>query len=306
MLRGVAYGAAVTAVLAVAFGAGPFVYANESLLFSMMAYVTLAQGLNLVYGFTGYLPFGYVGFFGSGAYGTALAITVLHWPALAAVAGGGLLATLIGIVLVPLLRLSGAYFSIANLAASQVLYYVVANPNLTSVTQGPYGVNLSAVFDPTLSYATLLVILLLATAAAVYLRVSQLGLALRAIHQDPVSAGVAGVNVVRGRLIAWLLSALVAGLVGGAYAWHVSVFYPHSVFTLQISIFAIVFVLFGGAGTVVGPIVGAILLYGLYAGIGISTPQYFQLLYGALIVALVLFLPDGLMSLLRSRALNVL
>ncbi len=299
-------GGAVLVLLALGFGLSPLFYGNQSLLFSMMAYVALAQGLNVAYGFTGYLPFGYVGFFGAGAYGTALAITFLHWPPVLAVVGGGVLAMVFGVVLAPLLRLSGAYFSIANLAASQVLYYVVANPNLTGVTQGPYGIKLTSVFAPNLSYAVLWVILLLATGAAVYLRTSRMGLALRAINQDPVSAEVAGVDLVRGRMVAWLLSALIAGLVGGAYGWHVSVFYPQSVFTLRISIFAIVFVLFGGAGTVIGPVVGAVLLYGLYDAIGISTPEYFQLLYGALIMGLVLFLPEGLASLARRRAWDVL
>lgn len=304
--RGWLQGAIVLAALALGFGLSPFFYGNESLLFSMMTYVALAQGLNIAYGFTGYLPFGYVGFFGSGAYGTALAVMFLHAPPVLAVIAGGVLAMLFGVILAPLLRLSGAYFSIANLAASQALYYIVANPNLTHITQGPYGIKLTNIFAPTASYATLWVIVLLATAVAIYLRISRLGLALRAINQDAQSAEVAGVNIVRGRLIAWLLSALVAGLAGGAYGWHISVFYPHSVFTLSISIFAIVFVLFGGAGTVIGPIIGAVLLYGLYDLIGISAPEYFQLLYGLLIIALVLFLPNGVASLIRRKVSYVL
>lgn len=304
--RGLIEGIAVLVVLGAGFIIAPFVYGNESLLFMMMAYVALAEGLNIAYGFTGYLPFGYVGFFGIGAYGAALTVLFWHWPPIAAVVAGGVLAMLIGLVLAPLLRLSGAYFSIANLAAAEVLYYIVANPNLTPITRGPYGVKLTAIFAPTLSYATLLVIMLLAVAAVVYLRLSKLGLALLAIKQDPVSAGTAGVNVVKGRLIAWLLSALIAGLVGGTFGWHISVFYPETVFALQITVFAIVFVLFGGAGTVIGPIFGSILLYGLYNFIGISTPQYFQLIYGALIVALVLFLPRGLVSLLQRGGRHVL
>lgn len=303
--RELIYGAIVLVVLALGFGGGPSVYGNQSLLFMMMAYVALAQGLNVAYGFTGYLPFGYVGFFGIGAYGAALPVLFWHWPPLAAVIAGGIVAMAIGLVLAPLLRLSGAYFSIANLAAAEVLYYVVANPNLTNFTKGPYGVKLTSIFDPTFSYATLLVVMLLATGAVIYLRVSRLGLALRAINQDPVSANTAGVDVVKGRLIAWLLSALIAGLVGGVYGWHISVFYPETVFSLQISVFAIVFVLFGGAGTVIGPIAGAVVLYGLYNFIGISTPQYFQLIYGALIVALVLFLPRGIASLLQRGGRSV-
>lgn len=293
-------------VVAAAFLIAPHVYNNQSILFTMMVFMALAQGLNLLYGFTGYLPFGYVGFFGTGAYVTAGLVTFTGLPVLLCVIGGGLGAVLVGLILGPLLRLSGAYFSIANLAASQVIYFVVSNQALQPVTGGPYGVKIERVYAPQASYITMLVILLLATIVAIYFRRSRFGLGLRAMKEDPISAGLAGVNVVRERLIVWLSSAAVAGLVGGAYAWNLSVFYPDAVFTLQISVFAIVFALFGGAGTVIGPLLGGALLYAFYAVIGVSAPQYFELLYGLLIVLLVLFLPNGLLSLLTRRQINVL
>ncbi len=303
---GTRYAVAVLATLAVAFVALPQVYGNQSVLFTMMTYMALAQGLNLVYGFTGYLPFGYVGFFGTGAYACSILVTFTGLPVLLCVIGGGLAALLIGLILGPLLRLSGAYFSIANLAASQIIYYVVSNEALKPLTGGPYGIKIDQVFAPTASYAAMLVVLLLTTALAAYFRLSRFGLGLRAMHQNPISAAVAGVNIVRARLVVWLVSATVAGLIGGVYAWNLSVFYPDAVFTLEISVFAIVFALFGGVGTVIGPLLGAGLLYTFYAAIGVSTPQYFQLLYGSLIVFLVLFLPNGLVSLLVRRKLHVL
>jgi branched-chain amino acid transport system permease protein len=110
---------------------------------------------------------------------------------------------------------------------------------------------------------------------------------------------------VRMRTQAWLLSALIAGLSGGVFAWYVSVFYPETVFSASFSIFAIVFALFGGVATVTGPILGVIILYGTYNAIGITAPQYFQLIYGVLIMALVLFMPDGLVSLLKRRGIYV-
>ena len=139
----------------------------------------------------------------------------------------------------------------------------------------------------------------------VYLRNSRFGLSLQAIREDAISAGMAGINVVRGRVIAWLLSALIAGLIGGVFAWYVSVFYPETVFSPDFSIFAIVFALFGGIATITGPILGVVILYGIYNTIGISTPQYFQLIYGLLIVCLVLFLPNGLVSLFRRWGIDV-
>lgn len=277
---------AVLVVLAGLFFALPSIYNNQALLFNMMVYLALAQGLNLLYGFTGYLPFGYVGFYGTGAYAASLLILFLHWTPILAVATGGIATVLVGLLLSPLLRLSGAYFSIAN-------------PDLTSITRGPYGIDLSSVYNPQASYYTMLAILLLATGLGLFLRRSRFGLSLEAIREDPISAGLAGVNVTRGRIIAWLMSALVAGLSGGAFAWYISVFYPQTVFDLSVSVFAIVFVLSGGAATVLGPLIGTAVLYGLYNVIGISTPQYFQLTYGLLIVLLVLFLPAGLVSLFR-------
>lgn len=296
----------VLAVLAVIFAVAPQLYGNQSVLFTMMTFMALAQGLNLLYGFTGYLPFGYVGFFGTGAYATSLLVNFTGLPVLVCVLGGGLAAVVVGLILGPLLRLSGAYFSIANLAASQIIYFVVANEALKPITGGPYGVKIEQVYAPAFSYATMLVLLLLTTGLAAYFRRSRFGLGLRAMHQDPISAGLAGVNVVRERLIVWLVSAAVAGLVGGVYAWNLSVFYPDAVFTLQISVFAIVFALFGGVGTVIGPLLGAALLYAFYSAIGVSAPQYFELIYGALIVGLVLFLPNGLVSLLNRRQVDVL
>src|SRR5262249_56176689 len=106
-----------------------------------------------------------------------------------------------------------------------------------------------------------------------------------------ISAAMGGINVVRERIIAWLLSALIAGLAGGVFAWYVSVFYPETVFSGEFTIFAIVFALFGGTATVLGPIFGVLILYGIYNAVGISTPQSFHLIYALLIIRPVLFFP---------------
>src|SRR5579859_5275456 len=93
----------------------PLVYSNQLLLFNFIVFMTLAQGVNVIYGFTGYLPFGYVGFFGTGAYGFSLMVMHLQAPPLLALLVAGLAAVMLGLLLTPLFRLSGAYFSIANL-----------------------------------------------------------------------------------------------------------------------------------------------------------------------------------------------
>ena len=295
----------ILAPLIAVFALLPGVYQNHLLLFNFVIFLTLAQGVNIIYGFTGYLPFGYVGFFGAGAYGFAVMVMHFQSPAVIAVLVAGLIGVVLGLLLTPLLRLSGAYFAIANLAASLAVLHLVANPALESITKGPYGVSLTGTFDPNSAYYAALVVLTLTLGGVVYLKNSGFGLALQAVREDSVSAAMAGVNVIKMRVIAWLASALVAGLAGGIYAWYVSVFYPDNVFSGEFSIFAIVFALFGGVATITGPIVGVIILYGVYNLIGFTTPQYFQLIYGLLIMGLVLFLPAGLVSLATRRGWRV-
>jgi branched-chain amino acid transport system permease protein len=295
----------IVAPLVVILAVLPSVYQNHLLLFNFVIFLVLAQGVNIIYGFTGYLPFGYVGFFGAGAYGFAILVMHYQAPAVIAVLAGGAVGVALGLLLTPLLRLSGAYFAIANLAASLAVLHFVANPALENITKGPYGVSLNGTFNPNMAYAAALVVLSLTLGAVVFLKNSRFGLALQAVREDAVSASMAGVNVVRMRVIAWLASALVAGLAGGVYAWYVSVFYPDNVFSGDFSIFAIVFALFGGVATICGPIVGVIILYGIYNLIGFTTPQYFQLIYGLLIMGLVLFLPAGLVSLATRRGWHV-
>ncbi len=283
----------IVAPLIIVLAILPGVYQNHLLLFNFAIFLVLAQGVNIIYGFTGYLPFGYVGFFGAGAYGFAIMVMHYQMPAVPAVLVAGVVGVVLGLLLTPLLRLSGAYFAIANLAASLAVLHLIANPALEDITRGPYGVALNGTFNPTLAYNAALVVLALTLCGVVFLKNSRFGLALQAVREDAVSASMAGVNVVWMRVIAWLASALVAGLAGGIYAWYVSVFYPDNVFSGDFSIFAIVFALFGGVATICGPIVGVVILYGIYNLIGFTTPQYFQLIYGLLIMGLGAVSPRG-------------
>jgi branched-chain amino acid transport system permease protein len=291
--------ALVVAPLILVFALLPFAYDNGLLLLNFVVFLVLAQGLNLTYGFSGYLPFGYVGFFGAGAYGFSMLVTLAGLPPLLAVLGGGLAALLVGLVLTPLLRLQGAYFGLASLAASEALLHLVANPNLEGLTGGPYGVRIEAAYAPRLTYGLALGILALTMALVAWLRHSRFGLQLQAARDNPVSAAMAGIDIVRGRLVVWLASALAAGGIGAVFAWRASTFFPEAVFDINFSIFAIVFTLFGGAGTLLGPALGVLLLYGLYNVIGVSAPQYFQLAFGLLIMVLVLFFPQGLAAMPR-------
>ena len=207
----------IVAPVVVAFALLPGVYNNQLLLFNFVLFLTLAQGVNVIYGFTGYLPFGYVGFFGAGTYGFSLLVMHLQAPPLLALLAAGVAALLLGLLLTPLLRLSGAYFSIANLAASLAVLHFISNPNLESVTRGPYGVSLSGIFNPKLAYGLAVAVMAGAMLVVVWLRNSRFGLALQAVREDSVSAAQAGVDVSRARAVAWLLSAVIAGFAGGVF-----------------------------------------------------------------------------------------
>ena len=126
----------IVAPLIVILAVLPGVYQNHLLLFNFVIFLVLAQGVNIIYGFTGYLPFGYVGFFGAGAYGFAIMVMHFQTPAVLAVLVGGVVGVALGLLLTPLLRLSGAYFAIANLAASLAVLHFVANPALEGHYQG--------------------------------------------------------------------------------------------------------------------------------------------------------------------------
>ncbi|HEY5986027.1 MAG TPA: hypothetical protein VIV12_06515, partial [Streptosporangiaceae bacterium] len=126
--------AAHVLVIPVLLYIAPHVYNNQLMLLNLIVYLVLAQGVNVIYGFTGYLPFGYVGFFGAGAYGTALAVMYAHTGGLLSVLLGGVATAAVGLLLLPLLRLSGAYFALASLAASQALFLLIANPSLAWLT----------------------------------------------------------------------------------------------------------------------------------------------------------------------------
>src|SRR5260221_14316291 len=134
------------AIFAVLLG----VYQNHLLLFNFVIFLILAQGVNIIYGFTGYLPFGYVGFFGAGAYGFAILVMHYQAPAVVAVLAAGLVGVALGLLLTPLLRLSGAYFAIANLAASLAVLHFVAHPAPENITRGPDGASLPRTLHPTL------------------------------------------------------------------------------------------------------------------------------------------------------------
>ncbi len=278
--------------------AGPRFYPNPAFFESLIIFMILSLSFNLIYGFTGYLPFGYALFFAIGAYGFGIGV-IRNFGVIPSFFLGGIFSLAIALIFVPMLRLRGAYFAIASLAAFEGVYYIISNQSLTPFTRGPYGISTSSVFNQNLTYSVSLVVLVVAILVTYLIRRSNFGLALKAIRDDPTVASLSGINVGLNRSAAWLISTLFAGFSGALFGWFLSFFYPSSVFSVNYSLFAIAFTIFGGAGTLIGPIIGSGILYSIYDAVGVIYPLYFALIFGLIIILLIIFLPEGLKGIFK-------
>jgi len=286
------------AVLAVypVYGTG---YGVRAML-QLFMWVALAGSWNLISGLTGYVSFGHVAFFGMGSYTAALLVAKGGWPWLTASLAGGATACGLGLVIgYPCLRLKGPYFAIAMLGLNEVLRALVSY--FEGFTGGGNGLSLPTL-DATVSvyYAmglTAAVIIVLTYAIIT----SRFGLRLMTIREDEVAAEAMGIDTARHKLYAFLLSAIGPGIVGGLAARDQGYIEPTSVFPLATTITMIVMVLFGGKGTVWGPVLGAVLLFWLQEIVWARFPYVHPLLFGAIIVVVVLLMPRGVLGLLQLR-----
>jgi branched-chain amino acid transport system permease protein len=284
---------------------------------TVVMYVGLAAAWNLIGGYTGYACFGQVGFFGLGAYTTAVCIAHLglsFWVAivLAAIVAG-LFAALVGF---PLLRLKGHYFAVATLGVAEGLRELVIN--LPGLTGGGAGITIptvgTAAPTPWLGndafYVLFLVLAALVVGAGAVVAVSKSGFALRAIHQDEDAAAAMGVNTTRAKTLAFAGSAALTGAIGAAYAFQQVTIFPERLFDVNITVLMVVMVVLGGSGTVVGPVIGAVAV--AYASEWlrqhITTGHAFVL--GALIILAVVLMPQGFVNYardaVRERRLSLL
>ena len=289
--------AALVLALAVypALGTG---YGVRALL-QLFMWVALAGSWNLISGLTGYVSFGHVAFFGTGAYATAILIT--HgWPWLTASMAGGVAACGLALVIgYPCLRLKGPYFAIAMLGLNEVVRALVSY--FEGLTGGGSGLSL-----PTLQASIPIYYTMGLTAAAVValtyaIITSRFGLRLMTIREDEVAAEAMGINTSRHKLYAFLLSAAAPGVVGGLAARDQGYIEPISVFPLVTTITMIVMVLFGGKGTVWGPVLGAAVLFVSQEIVWARFPYFHQLLFGTIIVAVVLLMPRAVLGLLQQK-----
>jgi branched-chain amino acid transport system permease protein len=290
---------------------------TQRLLTSVFLFVVLAQGWNIIGGYTGYVSFGQVAFFGLGAYATAVLMTNYHvsfWIAMpVAILIGTLFAVVIG---VPLLRLRGHYFAIATLGVAYGAQEIVNN--LTNLTGGGGGITIPTFGDqaPTAYpgkagfYVAFLLVAAVSVAIAWALARSRFGYAMVAVHQDEQAAAAVGVNTTLVKVIAFGVSAAITACIGAFYAFQQIQFYPADVFDANFSVLMLVMVVIGGSGTILGPLVGAVGLELLSQYLRANAGTYSQLIFGAIIVVVVVFFPQGVVNFARdawrSRHLSIL
>jgi branched-chain amino acid transport system permease protein len=259
-------------------------------------WIGLAISWDVLAGYAGYLNFGHGAFFGIGAYITALLMKSAGWPFFAAMLAGGLVAALAALIAgIPTLRLKGAYFAIATWALSKAVQQLAL---VLDITGGPDGIRLPSFLNPQFFYYVMLVVVALTFIALWFLlEKSPFGLKVKAIREDESGAMCLGINPTKIKLQAFLLSTFPAGLIGGIYAYWITYIDPASALGDLVTDQAVVMAVFGGLGTLIGPIIGAIIIFSFKTVFWAYLSDY-QVLYliilGALIAMSVVFLPNGL------------
>lgn len=299
-------GAIYGVLLAVAAGAMAFLPMNASdytisLAITVLLTVCLASSWNLISGFTGYVSFGHAGFFGIGAYVGGLLIYHEAASWYVAVLAGGLATAAIALVIgYPTLRLRGPYFAVAMLGLTELASIIVTAWD--SVTFGGSGVFLPILYERSerlTNYYAMLVLAVTVALVSYAVATSRFGLRLLAIRDDEGAARAMGINTTAHKLGAFVLSSFFPGAAGAIYARQTGYIDPPTFFAVIWSIRAIATSMLGGQGTVIGPIIGAVVLTLVSEEVWSRDPNAYQIVFGGLIVLVVLFIPGGLVALLQ-------
>ncbi|RME75300.1 MAG: branched-chain amino acid ABC transporter permease [Chloroflexi bacterium] len=279
-------------------------------MFLILLSVALASSLNILLGYAGYVSFGHIVFFGLGGYVGIYLISRLGWPLSLATVAGGLMAALLALLLgLAILRLRGAYFALATIGVNEAVRTFINN---FQPFGGPIGMELDfSVYQQyggaaNMQWLTYWAVFLLTVAVVIFsygLKFSRFGLGLMAIREDEDAAMVMGVRTPSAKTIAYVLSAIVPGMLGVLFFFRNSSVEPHEAFRLHRSIEMIVMVMLGGQGTVLGPLFGAAAYESIRSYL-LTSPLFKDLqlaIAGLLLLLIVLFVPSGVVGWLRSR-----
>lgn len=286
---------------------------SDSTLFTMTLMFTsigVAINWNLTGGFTGYIDFGHAVWFGLGAYTTAIMMSLqtnglgIGWPPVPAIALGvvvvGVAAALIGRAT---MRLRGPYFSIAMLATFVALREIVRVTG--GLTGGGVGLTLPPYLNRSLFYFIELVLVVALGVFAWWLRRTRVGTALVAIREDEVGAEMRGIATTRLKVAVFSFAGASTGLFGGLWAYQNTFVDPDIAFTEVRTLDAIMGTMLGGIGTVAGPIVGSAVLFWLREFLWANLLDLHLIAQGVLLIAIVLFMPRGLVGSLDRRGTSI-
>jgi branched-chain amino acid transport system permease protein len=293
----------------VAVAAVPLVTTSEYVVRVMtvvILWVGMAGCWNMMSGHTGYIDFGPVVYFGIGSYGTAIAMSSYGFSFFPALALGGVVAGLIALPIgMTTLRLKGAYFAIATFAFAEAVKQVALEFDRTFnvvLFHGSDGIilpisGLGNTFFFYCFFAVTFVIVLI----HIVIEDSKFGYGLKAIHEAEAAAETSGVNTAGIKLRAYMMSAFFLGIIGGAEAFWITYINPADAFNVHKTVQMVIMTLLGGMGTILGPIVGASFLTLLSEVLGTKFSEYYLIMVGAIIVAIILIMPKGIIGTLKAR-----
>lgn len=308
------YNGLILPVLVVlALVAWPLITANASnreSAFTILKAIALASSLNILLGYTGYVSFGHIVFYGFGGYVGLYLLTEYDWSLWTAMLAAGLASGILALLLgTAILRLRGAYFALATIGVNEAMKAFVNNFDLFG---GPTGITLNfSVYKAYGGAAQALqtsfyigaTLALLAIVMSYIVRNSKFGLGLLAIRENEDAAEVMGVFAPNAKTWAYVFSAIIPGMIGVLFFFKNGNVEPHDAFPLHASIELLVMVMLGGQGTVLGPILGAFAYQGM-RGFLVTSPIFKDIqlsVSGILLLMIVLFIPAGAIGWLRLR-----
>jgi branched-chain amino acid transport system permease protein len=256
---------------------------------------TLTQAWNIIGGFAGYPSFGNSVFYGLGTYGTAIAMAQLHWSFGSGLVLGAVLGVACALLFgIPILRLRGPYFAIATLGLAAVMSAIAATVEIAGKN---IGLILPLFRGDTMFYELSLILLVAATGTVAWIARSRFGVGLVAIREDEDAAQVMGVDTTFYKVAALTLAAFFSAIAGGIHAYWITFIDPASAFDSSLNVKMVIMTLFGGPGTVLGPVLGALVLSAVSEVLSSAATEVAGLFYGIVIVAAVVLMPKGLLDL---------
>ncbi|MDY7075486.1 MAG: branched-chain amino acid ABC transporter permease [Chloroflexota bacterium] len=283
---------------------------SREVIFTILTSVALASSLNILLGYTGYVSFGHIVFFGLGGYVGFYLLSVHQFPLYVAVLAGAVSAAVLAFMLgKAILRLRGAYFALATIGVNEAARAFVKNFDPFG---GPIGMTLNfqvyqAYGGPAqalwITYVALVILTLTVLLVSFTVKSSRFGLGLMAIRENEDAAEVMGVVAPSAKTWAYVISAVFPGMIGVLFFFKNGNIEPGDAFRLHQSIETIVMVMLGGQGTVLGPLIGST-VYQRLRGLLLVSPLFKNIqlaVAGVLLLVIVLFVPAGVVGWLRGR-----